>query len=311
LLAKEVLNNNQHVHITTPGISNDNIEEIAANSNYITFNSLHQFQNLSQKINTNVSCGLRINPELSFVKDQRYDPCRDYSKLGVPLSVFDQTLVTDNIDFKRLEGLHIHNNCESNDFNDLKDTINKLDSLISRFLPGLKWLNLGGGYYLDNDEELSKLFELIRQLNSSYGLQIFLEPGKGIVGKAGYLVGRVIDLFDSNGKQVAVLDTTINHLPEVFEYQYQPVIQEATENGDYAYRVTGCSCLSGDLFGDYNFDQELIIGSKVTFENVGAYMQVKANMFNGINLPGVYLFNKDKQLELLKEYDYVSYRSRM
>jgi len=187
----------------------------------------------------------------------------------------------------------------------------KLDGLISRYLPGLKWLNLGGGYYLDNDDELSKLFELICQLNSRYGLKIFLEPGKGIVGKADYLVSRVIDLFDSNGKQVAVLDTTINHLPEVFEYQYQPHIQEATENGYYAYRVTGCSCLSGDLFGDYNFDQELTIGSKVTFENIGAYMQVKANMFNGINLPGVYLYNKDKKLELLKKYNYESFRSRL
>ena len=34
---------------------------------------------------TKASTGLRVNPELSFVKDARYDPCRAHSKLGVPI----------------------------------------------------------------------------------------------------------------------------------------------------------------------------------------------------------------------------------
>ncbi len=310
MLAKEILNQGQHVHITTPGMSTDNIAAIATNCDFISFNSLQQFLGLSPKVNEKVSCGIRINPELSFVEDPRYDPCCDHSKLGVPVNVLKQSLQTHHSGFTRLEGLHVHNNCESNDFNDLKNTIDKLDELISHSLPRLKWLNLGGGYYLDHDNQ-SLLIELMTDLTSRYGLQLLFEPGKGIVGKAGYLASRVIDLFESNGRQVAVLDTTINHLPEVFEYQYQPTLQESNESGSFTYRIVGCSCLSGDLFGDYQFDQELEIGSKLTFENIGAYMLVKANMFNGINLPAVYLFNKRKQLELLKEFDYKSFRSRM
>jgi len=33
----------------------------------------------------NASSGIRVNPERSFVQDDRYDPCRKYSKLGVAL----------------------------------------------------------------------------------------------------------------------------------------------------------------------------------------------------------------------------------
>ena len=49
----------------------------------------------------------------------------------------------------------------------------------------------------------------------------------------------------------------------------------------------------------------------MVFENVGAYMQVKANMFNGINLPSIYLLDENSNFRLLKEYDYNSFRDRL
>ena len=65
------------------------------------------------------------------------------------------------------------------------------------------------------------------------------------------------------------------------------------------------------LFGEYCFEGPLELGSLVVFENVGAYMQVKANMFNGINLPSIYLLEKNSNFRLLKEYDYNSFRGRL
>ena len=100
-------------------------------------------------------------------------------------------------------------------------------------------------------------------------------------------------------------------MPEVFEYQYQPVVMRACEKSDYEYSLVGCSCLSGDRFGNYYFNRPLELGSRIVFENIGAYMQVKANMFNGINLPSTYLLVNRKKFKLLKQHDYESYRSRL
>lgn len=84
-----------------------------------------------------------------------------------------------------------------------------------------------------------------------------------------------------------------------------------SDNGKHEYRLVGCSCLSGDLFGDYFFEETIEIGSRVVFDNIGAYMQVKANMFNGINLPATYSLDAENNMKLLKQHDYESFRSRL
>ena len=48
----------------------------------------------------------------------------------------------------------------------------------------------------------------------------------------------------------------------------------------------------------------MAIGSRVVFLNVGAYSMVKANMFNGINLPSIYGRTGDGRYELKKCYSY-------
>jgi carboxynorspermidine decarboxylase len=306
-LAKEILDDSQTVHITTPGYREDELVEIIEFSDFVTLNSYTQANTYSEKINSVASCGLRINPQTSFLKDERYDPCRTYSKLGVSLNDIIEKEV--KIDWQFIEGLHIHNNFESQNFDEMKQSVHKVMSGVPT--NELKWLNLGGGYLFNGQSELTPLMDIIKWLQDSYEVDVYLEPGKAVTGQAGYLISNVIDLFNSEGKQVAVLDTAINHLPEVFEYQYQPKVMNTCKKSEYEYRLTGCSCLSGDLFGDYFFNEPLEIGSRVVFENIGAYMQVKANMFNGINFPATYLLNNKNEFELVKQYDYESFRNRL
>jgi carboxynorspermidine decarboxylase len=308
-LAKEILDDSQTIHITTPGYKEDDLDKIIEHSDFITLNSCTQVDKYAEKINKEISCGLRINPGISFVKDERYDPCRSYSKLGVSLKDIIEKKVGVNWQF--IEGIHIHNNCESHNFDEMKQSIEKAMSGIPCNEIELKWINMGGGYLLNNKSNMTPLNDTIKWLQDNYAIDVYFEPGKAITGQAGYLIASVIDLYVSEGKQIAILDTAINHLPEVFEYQYQPAVMNACGKSDYEYRLAGCSCLSGDLFGDYYFYEPLEMGSRIVFENVGAYMQVKANTFNGINLPATYLLNNKNGFELLKQDDYESFRCRL
>ncbi len=308
-LAKEILDDSQTIHITTPGYREDELNKILEHSDFITLNSYTQVDKYAEKINSVASCGLRINPEMSFVKDERYDPSRSHSKLGVSLNDIIEKEVKINWQF--IDGLHIHNNFESHNFDELKQSIHKVMSGIPSNEMKLKWLNLGGGYLLNNASELTPLIDTIKWLQDSYAVDVYFEPGKAITGHAGYLLATVIDLFVSEGKKIAVLDTAINHLPEVFEYQYQPAVMNTCDKSDYGYHLAGCSCLSGDLFGDYFFEEPLETGSRIVFENIGAYMQVKANMFNGINLPVTYILDRDRNYRLLKQYNYEYFRCRL
>ena len=308
--ARDILSANKSVHFTSPGLRPDEIEIIADLCDYISFNSLSQWERFHDKVSNRVSCGLRVNTQLTFVKDSRYNPCRKHSKLGVPLDKLASISNNGNKTLRGLKGILFHTNCESTNLNHLLKTVKHLDAHIPRILEQVEWVNMGGGYLFDDSRSLDKLTDAVMFLKDKYNVEVFIEPGKGIVGKAGYIVSSVIDLFESDGKNIAVLDTTVNHMPEVFEYQYKPDVMQESENGRYRYILAGASCLAGDLFGEYSFDKPLEIGSRIVFENAGAYTLVKANMFNGINLPSIYKYTKDGKLELIKEFGYEDFLSR-
>lgn len=271
-LAREVLGQEKSVHLTATALQPEDAEWVSRYCDYVTFNSVSQFNLLFEGISRNVSCGLRINPEISFVEDQRYDPCRANSKLGANLCAIDV-----NVDLRkqiadRLDGLHFHTNHGQRDWTQILQTAVTVAERAPWLCESVRWINLGGGYLIaDHDTNLDPLCEAVSLFKSQFGLEVFIEPGAGIVDSAGFLVASVVDIFQSGDATIVILDTTINHLPEVFEYQFEPDVQGHADDGQFKYTIAGCSCLAGDVFGHYAFHEPLDVGSKVIFENVGAY----------------------------------------
>lgn len=309
-LARHILGEHKAVHITTPGFRSEEIDEIFALCDYVSFNSLSQFGRYYNEVKNQTSCGLRINTQLPFVKDNRYNPCRKSSKLGAPLDQLSSCLRNEPKTLDKIEGVHFHTNCESKNFNELYKTVRYLEANLPALLNKIDWINLGGGYLFDSAEDLNPLIKTVSLLKNKYDLEVFFEPGKAIVGGAGYIVSTVLDLFESDGKKIAVLDTTVNHMPEVFEYQFEPDVIGRVDDGEYSYILAGCTCLAGDIFGEYSFLEPLEIGSRVIFENVGAYTLVKAHTFNGVNLPDIYALTEGGELELKKRFTYEDFLSK-
>ncbi|MEJ2143417.1 MAG: 2Fe-2S ferredoxin, partial [Gammaproteobacteria bacterium] len=264
-------------------------------------------QNFLQNIQPKARCGLRVNPQLSLIKDARYDPCRRYSKLGVPLLQLEMVLNEMPQQLDGITGLLVHNNCDATDLKGLINTVQHLEKHLQPLLEKLDWINLGGGYLFNEADDENSLQDLIRSIEERYQLQTLFEPGSAISRKAGYFIATVLDMFISEGRHIVVLDTTINHMPEVFEYQFEPDIIGDTESGTYKYLLAGSTCLAGDIFGEYAFNKELKIGSRIIFENAGAYTMVKASMFNGINLPNIYMLTQDANLKMVKQFNYRDY----
>jgi carboxynorspermidine decarboxylase len=136
----------------------------------------------------------------------------------------------------------------------------------------------------------------VATLRGDWGVDVYIEPGAGLVSDVGVLVATVVDLFDSGGAAVAVLDTTVNHYPNAFSYQYSPRVAGTVPHARHRYVLAGASCLAGDVFGSYGFREALRVGSRVVFPRAGAYTLAKANMFNGIPLPAVYDLRPDGSL---------------
>lgn len=301
-LANEILAGQGSIHLSTPGIRADEITELDQLCTHISFNSLSQYQRLAPLIQ-HASVGMRLNPKLSFLSDDRFNPCRLHSKLGVDIDEFCQANLAES------KGLHFHTIFSATNFTPLLQTLAKVEKKLKQQFKQLQWLNLGGGYLFNQIADFSDFIAAIKRIKAQQTTEVYLEPGKAIVGDAGYLVSSVIDIFQSDGKTIAVLDTSINHNPEVFEYQKLPLLHEHNPNGQYAAILAGSSCLAGDVFGEYRFAKPLAIGDRLIFKNLGAYSLVKANRFNGYNLPDIYAVNQSGGCKI-KSYVYTDYRQQ-
>jgi carboxynorspermidine decarboxylase len=310
MIARSIAGIQKSVHFTKPAITASEIDVVAELCDFLSFNSFTQWERYHQTAKGKTSCGLRINPQLSFVDDERYNPSRKYSKLGVSLYDLDKMVKYNPGSLQSLRGLHFHNNCESYDFHDLVLSIYKTESVFKPIINRIDWINVGGGYLFEYCTNLDRMAEAVDLIQKKYGLIMFFEPGKGVIGKAGYIIASVVDVIKSDGRLVAILDTTVNHMPEVFEYQYRPVVSQSDDTGKYSYILSGATCLAGDIFGEYFFDEPLEIGSRIAFEDMGAYTLVKANMFNGINLPTIYAYTQNGKLEMKRQFTYDDFLSR-
>lgn len=289
------------IHLVSPLLKEETLNEIGDRLDYLTFNSLSQWELLRHRVPAMTQAGIRVNPELSFVRDPRYDPCRKNSKLGVPISRLVEAAKVEPALLRGITGLHFHNNCDETDFASLLATARHIQDMIPDLLENLDWINMGGGYLFDLADDTSDFFQAVEIFRDTFGLDVFIEPGAALVRRAGSIEATVHDLFESDGVQVAVLDTTVNHMAEVFEFQFEPDVLGHVDGGVNTYILAGCTCLAGDIFGEYSFDAPLSVGSRIKFFNMGAYTLSKAHRFNGVGLPTIYVRRADGTMELIKE----------
>lgn len=310
MLARDVLGDRGTVHLTTPGLRPSEIARLDRLCDHVAFNSLSQWRRFRGAMSGEGKCGLRINPHLSLVGDDRYDPCRPGSKLGTPMDELALLAEREPSSLAGLGGLHFHTNCDAESLAPWLATVEQVDRRLGGLLERVSWVNLGGGYLLDPPLDLEPLARAVDLLRSKYGVTVFIEPGAAFVRDAGYLIASVVDRFASDGREIAVLDTTVGHMPEVFEYQFEPDILGHEDDAGHEYTLAGCSCLAGDVFGDYAFREPLEVGSRVVFAEAGAYTLVKAHMFNGINLPAIYAWTESGELELKRAFTYADFLGR-
>jgi carboxynorspermidine decarboxylase len=298
------------VHIYAPAYDEKEFSEILGYCDHIIFNSFRQWAKFKDRVKGSpgkIECGIRINPEYSEVETDIYNPCFANSRLGVTLANFEP----EHLD--GLDGLHFHTMCEQNS-DTLMRTLEVVDKKFGKYINGMKWINFGGGHHITRpDYDIETLVSAIMFMKDKYGVEVYLEPGEAIALGAGYLVSTVLDIVE-NGMDIAVLDASAAcHMPDVLEMPYRPEIIGAGLPGEYGYtcRLGGPTCLAGDVIGDYSFEEPLKPGDRVVFCDMAHYTMVKNNTFNGVNLPGIALFNEAEGLRIVKQFGYEDFKTRL
>lgn len=299
-------------HTYCPAYKEEEFNEMMEYSSHLTFNSLSQYALYKDRVlgfRKKISMGLRINPEYAEVETDMYNPAIRGSRLGITRNLLGDTLP------EGIEGLHSHTLCE-NDSYVLERTLVHIEEKFGDLLHQVRWLNLGGGHLMTRtgyDHE--HLIGLIQRLRNKYNIEVILEPGSAIAWETGFLRSKVLDIVDSLGVKVAILDTSFAaHMPDTLEMPYKPKVWGADSeavDGKYVYRLGGMTCLAGDYMSEYSFDVPLNIGDTVVFNDMIHYTMVKTTTFNGVGLPAIGIIRENGGFELFKSFGYETFKDRI
>ena len=293
-------------HVFKPAYEADEITRLAAICDHVVFNSFAQWERFGAVARVaGASCGIRINPERSTQEHAIYDPCAPNSRLGVKIADFRADLL------EGIDGLHFHTLCEQG-ADALAATLEAVEEKFGKYLYGMKWLNFGGGHHITREGyDIPLLKQLIRHVQETYDVAVYLEPGEAVALNAGFLVAEVLDVqTDGN----VILNTSAAcHMPDVIEMPYRPPVIGAGEAGEKAhtYTLAGPTCLAGDTIGTYSFDAPLNVGDRVVFGDMAIYTMVKNNTFNGMPLPHIIAVASNGEWEIVRTFGYDDFKMRL
>jgi len=289
-------------HAYSVGFSEGDVRDVVGYCDKIIFNSLSQLEQYRRLVPGTVSVGLRMNPEVSYAKQDLANPTRLYSRLG--------TRVADlNPEFLRgVNGAMFHMNCENDNFPLVQAMIGNVSSTFGDYLDRMDWVSLGGGIaYTSDGYPLDAFAVLLREFGARHGVQVYLEPGEAVVTRTTDMIVTVLDIVH-NGKATAIVDSaTEAHRLDTLIFKEDPLIREASADGPFEYLIGSNSCLAGDLFCSARFAQPLHVGDRLHVMDSGGYTMVKLNWFNGLSMPSVYCERAGGKMERINQFSFEDY----
>ena len=230
------------------------------------------------------------------------------SKFGLPPTQA-RALVADALEHGiEVLGLHVHVGSQLADFDAQAETIVRLASFAASCRDALGWAprvaDLGGGFGIRHhpDDRVVPAAELAasaattaRTAFAEAGLpdpEVWLEPGRSLVGQAGVTLYRVGAVKRLPGRTWAAVDGGMsdNPRPQLYDARYTALSAgRAGERLDEVVSVAGMHCESGDVLIDDVTLPAPRRGDLLAVPATGAYTLAMASNYNGVTRPAAVL----------------------
>ncbi|MEP4032502.1 carboxynorspermidine decarboxylase [Roseibium polysiphoniae] len=283
-------------HAYSVAYADDEIDEVIASSDKVLFNTIGQLEQFDRQSAGHIR-GLRVNPGVSTSEFDLADPARPFSRLGE----HDPDQIAKVID--RVSGFMFHNNCENDDFDRFDGMLSHIEQRFGFLIRQMDWISLGGGIHFTGEGyPLEKFAERLKRFAGENEVQVYLEPGEAAITGSTTLEVTVLDtLF--NGKNLAIVDSSIEaHMLDLLIYrETAKVLPNA---GPEEWMICGKSCLAGDIFGEFRFEEPLKPGDRLSIQDAAGYTMVKKNWFNGVKMPSIAVKELDGSVNVCRSFGY-------
>ncbi|MFK7816632.1 MAG: diaminopimelate decarboxylase, partial [Gammaproteobacteria bacterium] len=150
----------------------------------------------------------------------------------------------------------------------------------------LRHVDVGGGLgirYEDGEQppSMQQYAEVLAPFMQGRELEVFIEPGRSIVGDAGVLLTRVEHIKNTPDKNFALVDAAMNDLmrPSLYSAWHDISAVEQTDSKKTSYDVVGPVCETGDFLGKSRA-LDIQEGSLLAVHAAGAYGFAMSSNYN-------------------------------
>jgi diaminopimelate decarboxylase len=258
---------------------------------------IHTISEVAGREGREVEVAFRINPDINPETHPKIATGLKTSKFGIPWeNVVDAYRLAYELPSIVPAGIHCHIGSQITDLSPFVDALNKLFDVakeIEKIGIELQFLDLGGGLGIDYEgkgaptpgdfaKEIIPVYESrVAELNSDP--QLWLEPGRSIVGNTTVLITRVNAVKKAYKNFVAV-DAGFNLLirPAMYgSYHRVAVANKMGRESEETYTIVGPICETGDVLASDRELPKIEKGDLIAIFDAGAYGFVMSSQYNG------------------------------
>ncbi|MDX6473615.1 MAG: diaminopimelate decarboxylase [Gaiellaceae bacterium] len=247
---------------------------------------------------------VRLTPGVEAVTHQSIQTAHDESKFGLAADPALAVIAEARSLGIDIAGVHFHVGSQLARVDESLVAVERLAAFCERARAELDWtpevLDIGGGLGIryTRDEQVPEVGDfvgpLVRRLRERWPdpVQVVLEPGRSLVGRAGVTIYRVGVLKDSGGVRYAAIDGGMsdNPRPQLYGARYEALLaNRADELPDGVFRIAGKHCESGDVLIDAAELPHPRRGDLLAVPATGAYTLTMGSNYNGVPRPAVVL----------------------
>jgi diaminopimelate decarboxylase len=257
---------------------------------------LDRIDRLASARGTRARVAIRVNPDIDARSHPHISTGLRTSKFGIALA--DARDICHRMRERgglEIAGLHSHVGSQITDLEPFRRAVQALVTLACELRhAGIRigHLDIGGGLGIAYDDQpaptpaayAAAVLPLVRQA----GIPIILEPGRSIVGHAGVLVARVIDVKpQAGGKLFVVLDAGMTELmrPVLYGAYHRIEPLERRTGPDVLCDIVGPLCETSDTLGRDRRLPAPEVGDLLAVLDTGAYGSVMASNYNRRPMP--------------------------
>ena len=264
-------------------------------------NEIVEIEKIAKKNKKKINIGIRLNPDTDAKTLKKISTGKKENKFGLTEKKFLELLKKyKSSKFINIICLSVHIGSQITSHIPYKNMLNVVKKIIQQSKYNFKYLDLGGGMGIQygnslNNLNYSKYNKLIKSFLKKINTKIIFEPGRSIVGNAGYLISKITYIKQTSSKNFVILDSAMNDLlrPALYGAKHRIIPSKLSRKKiSKKHEFVGPICETTDKFLTVTDYQKLNQGDIIIICDVGAYGMVLSSNYNLRPKPVEILINK-------------------